>query len=138
MQESKVAANSTKRCGTYISDSSQNEVTAPPITVPKLLIQIWPLATTPLAAFIPNSVVRDVVSVFAFIYFGAFVMRLNLPDARIKQLGDIQDITEIHNIAVQKLEHNPHFMMELGLRMRQIEFSESALRSRTLSSKDIK
>ncbi|KAJ7291023.1 hypothetical protein C8J57DRAFT_1211555 [Mycena rebaudengoi] len=29
-------------------------------------------------------------------------------------------------------------MTELGLRMRQIEFSESALRCRTLSSKDIK
>ncbi|KAJ7290966.1 hypothetical protein C8J57DRAFT_1270973, partial [Mycena rebaudengoi] len=47
-------------------------------------------------------------------------------------------ITKIHSIAVQELEHNPHFPTELGLRMRQIKFSESVLRSKTRSVKDIK
>ncbi|KAJ7290937.1 hypothetical protein C8J57DRAFT_1270856, partial [Mycena rebaudengoi] len=61
----------------------------------------------------------------------------------MKQLEEhIQDITKIHGIAVQELEHNPHFMMELGLAVSdllwQIKFSESILRSKTLSVKDIK
>ncbi|KAJ7290999.1 hypothetical protein C8J57DRAFT_1271082 [Mycena rebaudengoi] len=57
----------------------------------------------------------------------------------MKQLGEhIQDITKIHSIAVQELDHNPRFTTELGLRMRQIEFSESVLQSKILSAKDIK
>ncbi|KAJ7290942.1 hypothetical protein C8J57DRAFT_1270877 [Mycena rebaudengoi] len=57
----------------------------------------------------------------------------------MKQLGEhIQDIAKIHSIAVQDLEHNPHFTTESGLRIRQIKLSESVLRSKTLSAKDIK
>ncbi|KAF7342069.1 hypothetical protein MVEN_01794200 [Mycena venus] len=106
--------------------------------MPDLLVQLLPLALTPLAALVPNGIQRCVILAFAALYFGGFVVLPNLPSVRFKKLEQFIDETvKIHATAIRELDKNPRFVTESSLRVAQIQLSESILRTRILSCKDI-
>ncbi|KAJ7242093.1 hypothetical protein C8J57DRAFT_1368420 [Mycena rebaudengoi] len=108
--------------------------------IPDLFAQLMPLTLTPLAAFIPNAIVRDTALGLSVIYFGVFVVHLNLPSTKMKQLEKrVQDVSNIHTVLIRELEtHNPRSTTEASLQLAQIKLSESVLKSKALGVKDIK
>ncbi|KAJ7026540.1 hypothetical protein C8F04DRAFT_1267909 [Mycena alexandri] len=106
--------------------------------MPDLVLQLLPLALAPLAALVPNGVQRGIIFTAAGLYFGGFVVLPNLPSAKMKNLErSIEDTVQIHATAVRELEKNPRFVTELSLRLVQLKFAESTIRSKILTSKDI-
>ncbi|KAJ7481726.1 hypothetical protein FB451DRAFT_1236965 [Mycena latifolia] len=106
--------------------------------MPELILQLLPLALTPLAALVPNVVQRCIILGLVVVYFAAFVVRPNLPSVRMKSLEQyIDETVNIHGIAVRELDKNPRFTAEVSLKLAQVKFSESVLRSKILASKDI-
>ncbi|KAJ7120970.1 hypothetical protein C8R44DRAFT_787096 [Mycena epipterygia] len=97
-----------------------------------------PLALTPLAALVPNGIQRYIILALAALYFGACVVLPNLPSSRMKKLEQyIDETAKIHAMAVRELDKNPRFIAEASLRLAQVKFAESVLRSKTLGAKDI-
>ncbi|KAJ7847650.1 hypothetical protein B0H13DRAFT_1907221 [Mycena leptocephala] len=108
--------------------------------MPELILQLLPLALTPLAALVPNVVQRCIILAFVAFYFGVFVVlpNLRLPSVRLKKLEQyIEETMKIHAIAVQELERNPRFISETSLKLAHIKLSESVLRTKMLGGKDI-
>jgi hypothetical protein len=88
--------------------------------MPELILQLLPLALTPLAALVPNGIQRCVVLAFAALYFGVFVVLPNLPSVRLKKLEQyIEETVNIHAIAVQELDKYPRFITETSLKLAQ-------------------
>ncbi|KAJ7242096.1 hypothetical protein C8J57DRAFT_1726482 [Mycena rebaudengoi] len=108
--------------------------------IPDLAAQLMPLALTPLAAFIPNAIVRDTALGLSVIYFAGFVVHPNLPSTKMKQLEKrVQDISNIHSILIRELErYDPRATTEASLQLAQIKLSESDLKLKALGVKDIK
>ena len=88
--------------------------------MPDLIVQLLPLALTPLAALVPNGIQRCIILAFATLYFGGLVVLLNLPSVRLRKLEQyIEETVKIRATAVQELERNPRFVIETGLRLAQ-------------------
>ncbi|KAJ7120969.1 hypothetical protein C8R44DRAFT_787091 [Mycena epipterygia] len=97
-----------------------------------------PLALTPLAALVSNGIQRYIILALSALYFGTCVVLPNLPSARMKKLEQyIDETAKIHAVAVRELDKNPRFIAEASLRLAQVKFAESVLRSKTLGAKDI-
>ncbi|KAJ7792245.1 hypothetical protein B0H14DRAFT_3499447 [Mycena olivaceomarginata] len=106
--------------------------------MPDLIVQLLPLALTPLAALVPTGIQRWLILTLAALYFGGFVVLPNLPSVRLKKLEKyIDETVQVHAIAVQELEKDPRFVTETSLRVARIKLSESILRTKTLSGKDV-
>ncbi|KAJ7777935.1 hypothetical protein DFH07DRAFT_796723 [Mycena maculata] len=106
--------------------------------IPQSVIQLLPLALTPLAALVPNGIQRGIVLGLAGLYFGGFVVLPNIPSVRMKKLEKhINETVELHAIAIREVDTNPRFVTETSLRLAQIRISESVLRSRMLGARDI-
>ncbi|KAJ7792252.1 hypothetical protein B0H14DRAFT_2932011 [Mycena olivaceomarginata] len=93
--------------------------------MPDLTVQLLPLALTPLAAVVPNGIQRWVILTLAALYFGGICQQY------------IDETVKVHAIAVQELEKDPRFVTETSLRVARIKLSESILRTKTLSGKDV-
>lgn len=86
----------------------------------QLIIQMLPLALTPLAALVPNGIQRYTILGLAALYFGACVVLPNLPSARMKKLEQyIDETAKIHAVVVRELDKNPRFIAEASLRLAQ-------------------
>ncbi|KAJ7031555.1 hypothetical protein C8F04DRAFT_1185726 [Mycena alexandri] len=60
-------------------------------------------------------------------------------ETRMKKLEQfVEETTEIHAVAVKELDKHPRFVTETSLWLAQLKLSESSLRSKMLSSKDVK
>ncbi|KAJ6511465.1 hypothetical protein C8R47DRAFT_1095167 [Mycena vitilis] len=106
--------------------------------MPQLILQLLPLALTPLAALVPNDIQRCVILTLAALYFCGLVVRLNLPGVKLEKLEQcIEETVKIHVIAVQELDKDPRFVVEANLKLAQIKFAESVLRTTRLGGKDI-
>ncbi|KAJ7757135.1 hypothetical protein B0H16DRAFT_679273 [Mycena metata] len=105
----------------------------------ELVLQFLPLVLAPLAALVPNGVQRYIILALVALSFGAFVVKPNLPSIRMKKLKQfVEETVEIHAVAIKELEKHPRFVTETSLRLAQLRLSESSLRSKMLSSKDVK
>jgi hypothetical protein len=88
--------------------------------MPELILQLLPLALTPLTALVPSVVQRCIILAFAALYFGVFVVLPNFPSVRLKKLEQyIEETMKIHAIAVQELDKNPRFVTETSLKLAQ-------------------
>ncbi|KAF8178123.1 hypothetical protein K438DRAFT_1278886 [Mycena galopus ATCC 62051] len=106
--------------------------------MPDLIVQLVPLALTPLAALVPNGIQRCVILASGGLYFAGVVALSNLPSVRLKKLEQsIDEIVKLQAIAVQELDKNPRFVTEISLRIAQVKLSESILRTKAFSGKDI-
>ncbi|KAJ6591199.1 hypothetical protein DFH09DRAFT_1273846 [Mycena vulgaris] len=106
--------------------------------MPELILQLLPLALTPLAALVPKGIQRCIILGLAVVYFSGFVVRPNLPSVRMKKLEKyIDETVKIHTIAIRELQESPRFTTEASLRLAQVKFSESVMRSKILAAKDI-
>jgi hypothetical protein len=86
--------------------------------MPDLIVQLLPLALTPLAALVPTGIQRWLILTLAALYFGGFVVLPNLPSVRLKKLEKyIDETVQVHAIAVQELEKDPRFVTETSLRV---------------------
>ncbi|KAJ7326225.1 hypothetical protein DFH08DRAFT_335090 [Mycena albidolilacea] len=106
--------------------------------MPDLIVQLLPLALTPVAAVVPNGIQRWLILTLAALYFGGFVVLPNLPSVRLKKLEKyIDETVQVHTIAVQELENDPRFVTETSWRVARIKLSVSILRTKTLGGKDV-
>ncbi|KAK7019934.1 hypothetical protein R3P38DRAFT_2971401 [Favolaschia claudopus] len=106
--------------------------------MPDLVVQLLPLALTPLAGLIPNKFQRCFVLLLAVLYFTIFVVLPNRPSIRLQKLEkEIDKTLEIHAMAVQELEGDPCFVAEASLRVAQIKLRESVLRTKVLDGGDV-
>ncbi len=88
--------------------------------MPELIVQLLPLALTPLAALVPENTQRYAILAFAALYFCVAIVLPNLPGIRLKKLERyIEETVKIHAIAVEDLDSNPHFITETSLRLAQ-------------------
>ncbi|KAK7042276.1 hypothetical protein R3P38DRAFT_2889490 [Favolaschia claudopus] len=106
--------------------------------MPDLVVQLLPLALTPLAGLVPNNIQRSFILTLAVLYFTIFVVLPNRPSIRLQKLEkEIDDTLKIHAMAVQELEGDPCFVAEASLRVAQIKLRESVLRAKVLGGGDV-
>ncbi|KAK7001059.1 hypothetical protein R3P38DRAFT_2732188 [Favolaschia claudopus] len=106
--------------------------------MPDLVVQLLPLALTPLASLVPNNIQRCFILTLGVLYFAVFVVLPNRPSIRLRKLvKEIERTLAIHAMAVQELEGDPCFVAEASLRVAQIKLRESVLRTRVLHGGDV-
>ncbi|KAJ7905118.1 hypothetical protein B0H13DRAFT_2334203 [Mycena leptocephala] len=100
--------------------------------------QILSLVSVVVIPFIPNDSLRSVALVLAPLFFAAYLAYHNTPNRQVARLdASMKDINALFEMTVHECGRDPRFVYEAGLKLTEINYAVSALRTRSISMKYI-
>ncbi|KAF7342079.1 hypothetical protein MVEN_01795200 [Mycena venus] len=96
--------------------------------------QLLSLASMVIIPFIPNAILRYIMIILAPLSFAGYLVYHNTPDRRVARLdGCVKELNALFDTAAKECCRDPRFIHEGGLRLAEINYAVSTLRSRAIS-----
>ncbi|KAJ6591219.1 hypothetical protein DFH09DRAFT_1358574 [Mycena vulgaris] len=99
---------------------------------------ILSLCSMVLIPFIPNNIMRYVALVLALLFSAVYLVFHSCPTSQVVRLDAfIKEIDVLFNIAVNECTRDPQFIYEAGLKLVELKYAVSSLRTGIISTKYI-
>ncbi|KAJ7792254.1 hypothetical protein B0H14DRAFT_172228 [Mycena olivaceomarginata] len=100
----------------------------------QLTSQVLSLLSLILIPFIPDSTLRYIALVLVFISVAAYLVYQNTPTRQVDRLdAAAKEVNALFEAATAECVADPQFVHEVGLKLTELNYAVSTLRSRTLS-----
>ncbi|KAJ7792243.1 hypothetical protein B0H14DRAFT_3563994 [Mycena olivaceomarginata] len=104
----------------------------------QLTSQVLSLLSLILIPFIPNSTLRYLAVVLASVSLVAYLVHHNIPARQVSRLdAAAKKVNTLFEVATSECVADPRFVYEAGLKLTELNYAVSTLRSRTLSMRSM-
>ncbi|KAJ7628618.1 hypothetical protein FB45DRAFT_1059345 [Roridomyces roridus] len=99
---------------------------------------VLPLASAAFIPFIPNDVLRNTALAIAVLTLVGHLLHRTSPKRQIDALDKVvQNVEEIFDMATKECSTDPRFIHTTGLKLAEIKYAVSSLRTKTIDGENI-
>ncbi|KAJ7701849.1 hypothetical protein B0H17DRAFT_1195062 [Mycena rosella] len=101
-----------------------------------ILSQFLSLASVVFIPFIPNNTMRYLALTLVSLFSGTYLVCHNSPDYLVTRLAEsLQELDELLSTATNECTRDPRFVFEAGLKLTELKYVVSNLRTRAITAK---